>query len=66
LVVFYTSIEVSSDELWKRLAASALPKLWIPHRENLHYVEELPTLGSGKSDLKKLREMARSLEKCCA
>jgi acyl-[acyl-carrier-protein]-phospholipid O-acyltransferase/long-chain-fatty-acid--[acyl-carrier-protein] ligase len=66
LVVFYTSSEVSSDELWKRLAASALPKLWIPHRENLHYVEELPTLGSGKSDLKKLREMARSLEKCCA
>jgi acyl-[acyl-carrier-protein]-phospholipid O-acyltransferase/long-chain-fatty-acid--[acyl-carrier-protein] ligase len=62
LVVFYTSADVSDDELWKRLAASELPKLWIPRRENLQYIEEIPTLGSGKLDLKKLRTLARRLE----
>jgi acyl-[acyl-carrier-protein]-phospholipid O-acyltransferase / long-chain-fatty-acid--[acyl-carrier-protein] ligase len=65
LVVFYTSAEVPSDELWKQLAASDLPKLWIPRRENLRSIEALPTLGSGKLDLKKLKEMA-SAEPCLA
>ena len=60
LVVFYTSLAVSSDELGKRLAASELPRLWIPRRENLRYIEALPTLGSGKLDLRKLREMAKA------
>jgi acyl-[acyl-carrier-protein]-phospholipid O-acyltransferase/long-chain-fatty-acid--[acyl-carrier-protein] ligase len=58
LVVFYRSADVSSDELWKRLAASELPKLWVPRRENVRCIDEIPMLGSGKLDLKKLRHMA--------
>jgi acyl-[acyl-carrier-protein]-phospholipid O-acyltransferase/long-chain-fatty-acid--[acyl-carrier-protein] ligase len=54
------SADVSSDELWRRLAASQLPKLWVPSRENLHHIVEIPTLGTGKMDLKKLRDMAQS------
>jgi acyl-[acyl-carrier-protein]-phospholipid O-acyltransferase/long-chain-fatty-acid--[acyl-carrier-protein] ligase len=66
LVAFYASADISADELWKRLAASELPKLWIPRRENLRYIEAIPTLGSGKLDLKKLRELARGLQPCLA
>ncbi|MEX2304355.1 MAG: acyl-[ACP]--phospholipid O-acyltransferase [Bryobacterales bacterium] len=58
LVVFYSSADFSSDELWKRLAASELPKLWVPRRENVRCIDEIPILGSGKLDLKKLRHMA--------
>jgi acyl-[acyl-carrier-protein]-phospholipid O-acyltransferase/long-chain-fatty-acid--[acyl-carrier-protein] ligase len=49
---------VPADQLWKRLAASELPKLWVPHRENVRCIDEIPILGSGKLDLKKLRHMA--------
>jgi hypothetical protein len=35
-----------------------LPKLWIPKRENLHAVESIPLLGSGKADLKKVKQLA--------
>jgi acyl-[acyl-carrier-protein]-phospholipid O-acyltransferase/long-chain-fatty-acid--[acyl-carrier-protein] ligase len=66
LVVFHTATDVSAEELWKRLASSELPKLWIPRRENLRYIEAIPTLGSGKLDLKKLRELARGQKTCLA
>jgi acyl-[acyl-carrier-protein]-phospholipid O-acyltransferase/long-chain-fatty-acid--[acyl-carrier-protein] ligase len=62
LVVFHASADISAEELWKRLAASELPKLWIPRRGNIHYIEAIPTLGSGKLDLKNLQEMARDWE----
>jgi acyl-[acyl-carrier-protein]-phospholipid O-acyltransferase/long-chain-fatty-acid--[acyl-carrier-protein] ligase len=58
LVVLYTSLEISAEELWKKLAATDLPKLWIPKREALFLIEEIPILGTGKTDLKKLRTMA--------
>jgi acyl-[acyl-carrier-protein]-phospholipid O-acyltransferase/long-chain-fatty-acid--[acyl-carrier-protein] ligase len=59
LVVFHTSVKVSPEELWRSLAASELPKLWIPRRENLRYIDDIPTLGSGKVDLKRLRDLGR-------
>lgn len=60
LVAFYTSKEVSPETLWSRLCESNLPKLWIPKRDNLYYVDAIPLLGSGKVDLKNVR--ARALE----
>jgi acyl-[acyl-carrier-protein]-phospholipid O-acyltransferase/long-chain-fatty-acid--[acyl-carrier-protein] ligase len=58
LVLFYTCRETSPDELWKKLSGTDLPKLWIPKREALFLIEEIPTLGTGKTDLKRLRVMA--------
>ncbi len=58
LVAFYTDPGVSPQELWDRLSRSGLPKLWIPKRDDLRQVESLPTLGSGKVDLRAVREMA--------
>jgi acyl-[acyl-carrier-protein]-phospholipid O-acyltransferase/long-chain-fatty-acid--[acyl-carrier-protein] ligase len=58
LVAFHTSTEMAAEALWIRLSASELPKLWIPKRENLYYLEALPLLGTGKVDLKGLRALA--------
>jgi acyl-[acyl-carrier-protein]-phospholipid O-acyltransferase/long-chain-fatty-acid--[acyl-carrier-protein] ligase len=44
--------------LLKKLGESGLPYLWIPDARDCFEVPELPILGSGKLDLKRLREMA--------
>lgn len=49
------------DELLKRLRDSALPKLWLPRKESFFRVDALPILGSGKLDLKQMREIAKRL-----
>jgi acyl-[acyl-carrier-protein]-phospholipid O-acyltransferase / long-chain-fatty-acid--[acyl-carrier-protein] ligase len=59
LVVLYSG-ELDIDFLWKELNKRGLPKLWIPKRECFFKVEEVPSLGAGKLDLKKIREVAQS------
>jgi acyl-[acyl-carrier-protein]-phospholipid O-acyltransferase/long-chain-fatty-acid--[acyl-carrier-protein] ligase len=58
LVVFHTRPDVSAEMLWDRLSETELPKLWLPRRENIHYIEAIPTLGTGKVDLRRLRQLA--------
>jgi len=60
IVAFHTDPELSAQSLWEGLSASGLPKLWIPKREDLRYVEAIPTLGTGKVDLRAVRAMAGS------
>ncbi len=43
------------------LAARGLPNLWIPDARDCYPVAELPLLGSGKLDLKRVGEVAREL-----
>jgi acyl-[acyl-carrier-protein]-phospholipid O-acyltransferase/long-chain-fatty-acid--[acyl-carrier-protein] ligase len=57
LVVLYKGYD-DIDGLHRALQASSLPRLWIPGREDFHRVEEFPLLGSGKLDLRKLKEEA--------
>jgi acyl-[acyl-carrier-protein]-phospholipid O-acyltransferase/long-chain-fatty-acid--[acyl-carrier-protein] ligase len=58
LVAFYARPDVPPDRLWDELSASGLPRLWIPKRENLVPVEALPTLATGKTDLRRVRDLA--------
>jgi acyl-[acyl-carrier-protein]-phospholipid O-acyltransferase/long-chain-fatty-acid--[acyl-carrier-protein] ligase len=60
IVAFHTDPAVTAQSLWEGLTASGLPRLWIPKREDLRFVEAIPTLGSGKVDLRAVREMAAS------
>jgi acyl-[acyl-carrier-protein]-phospholipid O-acyltransferase / long-chain-fatty-acid--[acyl-carrier-protein] ligase len=60
LVVLYTG-SLGVEEVWRRVASSELPKLWVPKRENFYFVESLPTLGTGKLDLRGVRGMAEGL-----
>jgi len=56
--VFYNQNSVAADDLLDKINRSALPKLWIPKRDNLYPVESIPLLGSGKVDLKKVKALA--------
>jgi acyl-[acyl-carrier-protein]-phospholipid O-acyltransferase/long-chain-fatty-acid--[acyl-carrier-protein] ligase len=58
LVAFYSGNGMSANELWQKLNESDLPKLWIPKRENIHLIDDLPLLGSGKVDLKRVKALA--------
>ena len=58
LIAFYAQNGIKKEELWEKLNQSELPKLWIPKRENLHLIDSIPLLGSGKVDLKKVKAMA--------
>jgi acyl-[acyl-carrier-protein]-phospholipid O-acyltransferase/long-chain-fatty-acid--[acyl-carrier-protein] ligase len=58
LVAFYTDPDLRAHEIWETLSRLELPKLWIPKREDLHIVESIPTLGTGKTDLRAVRQLA--------
>jgi acyl-[acyl-carrier-protein]-phospholipid O-acyltransferase/long-chain-fatty-acid--[acyl-carrier-protein] ligase len=58
LVVVHTLSEEELKPVLEKLSQSDLPNLWIPRPNQFFYVEELPHLGSGKLDLRRLREMA--------
>lgn len=60
LVVFYTRPDVTPAELWTRLNATDLPRLWIPKRDHIIPIDAIPTLGTGKIDLQALRRLAQS------
>jgi acyl-[acyl-carrier-protein]-phospholipid O-acyltransferase/long-chain-fatty-acid--[acyl-carrier-protein] ligase len=58
LLALYTHPDLTPMELWRRLSETDLPKLWIPKREDIHFVASLPTLGTGKVDLRQIKVMA--------
>ncbi|MBI3403390.1 MAG: AMP-binding protein [Acidobacteria bacterium] len=61
LVAFYTDPTITPAELWKKLGRTTLPKLWVPKREDLRFVDAIPTLGTGKTDLRAVRDLAAAL-----
>jgi acyl-[acyl-carrier-protein]-phospholipid O-acyltransferase/long-chain-fatty-acid--[acyl-carrier-protein] ligase len=58
LVAFYTEAALPVAELWERLCRTELPRLWLPRREDLRFIESVPTLGTGKVDLRAIRQLA--------
>ena len=60
LALLYTAQDVTPEEVWRRLGETDLPKLWIPKQADIHFVESLPVLGTGKLDLRGVK--ARALE----
>jgi acyl-[acyl-carrier-protein]-phospholipid O-acyltransferase/long-chain-fatty-acid--[acyl-carrier-protein] ligase len=58
LVAFHTDPDLTPAALWERLCQTELPRLWLPKREDLHFVESIPTLGTGKVDLRAVRQLA--------
>jgi acyl-[acyl-carrier-protein]-phospholipid O-acyltransferase/long-chain-fatty-acid--[acyl-carrier-protein] ligase len=58
LILFYTRQDISPEALWDRLSHTDLPRLWLPKPDAIFYLEEIPTLGTGKVDLRRLRQLA--------
>ena len=60
LVVLYKG-DFDVDIIWNALSEKGLPKLWIPKKENFYKIEEFPLLGSGKTNFKRIKELANEL-----
>jgi acyl-[acyl-carrier-protein]-phospholipid O-acyltransferase/long-chain-fatty-acid--[acyl-carrier-protein] ligase len=58
LVALHTDPDLTAQQAWEQLSQSDLPKLWIPKREDIRLVESIPTLGTGKVDLRAVRQLA--------
>jgi len=61
LALLYTQPETTPGQVWQRLSDTGLPRLWIPKRENMYLVDAIPTLGTGKLDLRGARAKAMEL-----
>ena len=60
LVVLHTGLPKPAEEICRELVAAGLPPLWVPSPDSFRQVPEIPLLGSGKLDLRRLRELAEA------
>jgi acyl-[acyl-carrier-protein]-phospholipid O-acyltransferase/long-chain-fatty-acid--[acyl-carrier-protein] ligase len=61
LIVFHVLSEAQLASLLAKLAASDLPALWKPRKDQFYRVNALPYLGTGKLDLYALKNWANSM-----
>lgn len=61
LVVLYSISPERIPGILKQAAESGLPNLFIPKAEHFVKVDEMPVLGSGKIDLRRLKQIAHDL-----
>ncbi|MDR3622425.1 MAG: AMP-binding protein [Paludisphaera borealis] len=59
ICVLYTDLGVAPDEVHRRLMAAGVPRLWIPSVRDFVRVDEIPITGTGKIDLRSLRDLAQ-------
>ena len=65
LVVLHTALPYEREELAEALRASELPALFQPRPDQYFEVETIPRLGTGKTDLKGLKDLALELGDSC-
>jgi acyl-[acyl-carrier-protein]-phospholipid O-acyltransferase/long-chain-fatty-acid--[acyl-carrier-protein] ligase len=58
LVVLHTLAPEELNATLEKLPQAGLPNLWTPRANQFFHVDELPHLGTGKVDLRRIREMA--------
>jgi len=58
LAVVHTASDDTLKLLFEKLPAENLPNLWIPKQDAFVRVAEVPRLGTGKVDLKRVRQIA--------
>lgn len=63
LIVLYLPQAGTADQLHEIITKSSLPNISKPRRDNYVRIEKMPTLGSGKLDVAKLKEIALSSKK---
>ncbi len=63
LVVLHTLPPEQLKECIEKLSRSGLPNLWLPRPGAFFHVPSLPYLGTGKMDLRRVRDLACELSK---
>lgn len=63
LIVLHRNLPLTPEEICKSLQKSGLPNLWIPSPNDFFYVDLIPLLGTGKLDLRAVKELAEMVTK---
>lgn len=58
LLLLYSNPDTTPELIHDRLRESKLPALWIPKREDMHFVDSIPVLANGKIALQEARALA--------
>jgi acyl-[acyl-carrier-protein]-phospholipid O-acyltransferase/long-chain-fatty-acid--[acyl-carrier-protein] ligase len=58
LIVFHLPISKAPQQICRELQEAGLPNIWIPSPDSFCQVESIPVLGTGKLDLKGLKDLA--------
>jgi acyl-[acyl-carrier-protein]-phospholipid O-acyltransferase / long-chain-fatty-acid--[acyl-carrier-protein] ligase len=58
IVLHLPALALSKREISQKLIERGMPNLWVPSERDYHEVKELPVLGTGKLDLKRVKELA--------
>jgi acyl-[acyl-carrier-protein]-phospholipid O-acyltransferase/long-chain-fatty-acid--[acyl-carrier-protein] ligase len=58
VVIVHVAMGIEPREACQKLAERKLPNLWLPKERDFISVPELPLLGSGKVDLKRVKQIA--------
>lgn len=62
LVVLHTLSDDQFELLMSKLDETGLPNLWVPRAKAYYRIDEIPVLGTGKMDIKAVKNMARRLD----
>jgi acyl-[acyl-carrier-protein]-phospholipid O-acyltransferase/long-chain-fatty-acid--[acyl-carrier-protein] ligase len=63
LIVLYKELSVAPEEICKGLQKVGLPNLWIPSPHDFFHIDSIPLLGTGKLDLRAVKELAERVGK---
>jgi acyl-[acyl-carrier-protein]-phospholipid O-acyltransferase/long-chain-fatty-acid--[acyl-carrier-protein] ligase len=63
LVVLHKLPDEKLKAVLEKLAQSDLPNLWKPRPDQFYHVDSFPMLGTGKLDLRKVKELAAEMAK---
>ena len=58
IVVLHTPLDLDKSVVLQKLSAAGLPNIYLPNEDSFVAVEEIPVLGSGKLDLKGMKDIA--------
>jgi len=61
LIVLHTLAEAALDEVLEKLGQLDLPALWKPRPDQFRRIEAMPYLGTGKLDLRRVKELGNEL-----
>jgi acyl-[acyl-carrier-protein]-phospholipid O-acyltransferase/long-chain-fatty-acid--[acyl-carrier-protein] ligase len=63
LIILYRNLPTTPEEICKLLQKNGLPNLWIPSPNDFFHVDLIPLLGTGKLDLRAVKELAETVTK---
>ncbi len=62
LIVLHILDDTQLELIKSKLSSSGLPNLWIPRPDAFRKIDSIPILGTGKLDLRQIKQLALSLQ----